>query len=130
MRTKYLSAVAALGKTSAVDQTLAKIGAEFGIAAEINDFKLRVQHIITMVPHHRAIRARYGAWAERLSHVPLCSAIRLVDHWYYRERRKLEWGEGSRLTFTVLRELRLILRLMRRDGRACQFQTYIEDVLS
>lgn len=129
MRAKYLGAIAVSKQTDAMGRAIAEINAQFSVASEINSFKLRVDGVMLLGARHPGIRVRYKAAADKLTRVPLTSAIRLIDHWYYREYRQLQWGDGSRHTFTVLRELRLILRWMRKSGRACQFQTYIDEVL-
>jgi hypothetical protein len=63
------------------------------------------------LPHHRTVR------------LPARSAI--VERWWREERKAFALasalGYGSRLPLETLRELRLILRLMRRKRMAAQF---------
>lgn len=96
---------------------LAQISAAFDEAAVINAYKIRVERLIRLGPHHRAVRARFGARAEMLAGKTLDAAISLVERWYRDERKAFQiasaFGCATRLSLEVLGELRLILRLMR-----------------
>ena len=112
------AAVIATGATSsAMDRTLAQIGAAFGEAAVVNDFKLRVERLFRLGPHHPAVRARFGSRAERSHSADLHLAIGLVERCWRNEREAFQiasaFGYGNRLSLEVLREARLALRLMR-----------------
>lgn len=114
---------------SAMDAALAQIDATFGEAAAIFDFKLRVERVLCRGPQHPAVRARFGARAERLHGYDLDGAIIAVERWRRDERKAFQiasaLGCGDRLSLEVLRELRLILRFMRFAGMAGQFKTII-----
>ncbi len=96
---------------------LAQIGAAFDEAAVINAFKIRVERLIRLGPHHHAVRARFGARAALLFGRGLDAAITIVERWWRDERKAFQiasaFGCATRLSLEVLRELRLILRLMR-----------------
>jgi hypothetical protein len=110
---------------NAVDAALAQIAAAFSRAAEINAFKLRVERWLRFGPQHPAVRARFRARAAAMQEWRLDAAIREVDRWWREERKALALasalGYGSRLPLETLRELRLILRLMRRKRVAVEF---------
>ena len=96
---------------------LAQIGAAFDEAATINAFKIRVERLIRLGPHHPAVRARFGARAAMLSGRGLDSAVVVAERWWRDERKAFQiasaLGCATRLSLEVLGELRLILRLMR-----------------
>ena len=100
-----------------MDRALAQIGAAFGEAAAVNDFKLRVERLLRLGPTHPAVRARFAARAERLSGRDLAAATSIVERWWRDERRAFQiasaFGYGNRPSLEVLRELHLALRLMR-----------------
>jgi hypothetical protein len=102
---------------SALDVALTEIGAAFDQAAVINDFKIRVERLMRRGPRHPALRAHFGARATRLHGRDLDAAIAAVERWWRDERKAFQiasaLGGGTRLSLEVLRELRLILRLMR-----------------
>jgi hypothetical protein len=102
---------------SALDATLAEIGAGFDHAAAVNEFKLRVERWIRLGPQHGAVRARFGARAAMLSGRSLGTAVVVAERRWRDERRVFQLasalGYGNRHSLDVLRELRLILRLMR-----------------
>jgi hypothetical protein len=108
-------AARAQGQT-AMDVALAEISAAFGEAAAINGFKLRVERWLRLGPHHPAVRARFGTRAALLRGRSL-DAIALTERWWRNERKAFQiasaFGRGNALSLEVLRELRLILRLMR-----------------
>ena len=97
--------------------TLAQIEAAFDEAAAVNSFKIRVERLMRLGPHHPAVRARFGARADMLFGRDLNAAIAMVERWWRAERKAFQiasaFGCGTRLSLEVLRELRLILRLMR-----------------
>ena len=119
-----VAARAASTAGSAMDIALAQIGAAFDEAAALNDFKLRVERFIRLGPQHPAVRARFGARAALLSGRGLDAAIGAVERWWRDERKAFQiastLGHGNRLSLDVLRELRLVLRLMRREGMAAE----------
>src|SRR5215469_13848357 len=99
---------------SAMDHALAHIEAAFGEAAAINDFKLRVERLFRLGPHHPALRARFRTRAEMLAGCSLTIATARAERWWREEQRTFQiasaFGYGSRLSLEVLRELRLALR--------------------
>jgi hypothetical protein len=103
---------------SATNVALARIGAAFDEAAAVNAFKLRVERTLRLGPNHAAVRARFSGRAGVLKGGSLDAAIALAGRWWRDERRAFQiasaLGRGNRLSLEVLRELRLILRLIRR----------------
>jgi hypothetical protein len=102
---------------SALDAALAEIGATFGEAAAVNDFKIRVERYLRLGAEHPALRARFGARAAMLYGRNLEAATVTVERWWRDERKAFQvasaLGCGTRLPLDVLSELRLMLRLMR-----------------
>ena len=110
------AAARALGQ-SALDVALSEIRTAFDQAAVINGFKIRVERLIRRGPHHPAPQARFGARAAMLSGRSLDAAVATVERWWRDERKAFQiasaLGGGIRLSLEVLRELRLVLRVMR-----------------
>jgi hypothetical protein len=113
----------------AMDRALAQIEAAFGAAAAANDFKLRVERLCRLGPHHPTLRARFGARTRMLAGCNLALATARAERWWREERRMFQiasaFGYGSRLSFEVLRELRLVLRLMRFKRMDAEFDKII-----
>jgi hypothetical protein len=109
----------------AIKAAVASITAAFGRAAEINAFKLKVAHWLRLGPQHPAVRARFRARAAALPQWDLDAAVREIECWWREERKTFALasalGYGSRLPLETLRELRLILRLLRRKRMAAEF---------
>ncbi|MGA3309445.1 MAG: hypothetical protein ABSD08_12635 [Xanthobacteraceae bacterium] len=116
-RIRRACAAARAGPKSAMAVALAQIGAAFDEAATINAFKIKVERLLRLGPHHAAMRARFGARAELLSGRSLEAAIAIVERWWRDERKAFQiasaFGCATRLSLEVLSELRLILRLLR-----------------
>jgi len=111
--------------TSGMEAALAQIGAAFDHAAAINQFKLRIEHAIRLGPQHPTVRARFRGRAAATPDCTLDTAIVTIERWW-REEKKIfpiasALGYGNRLSLEVLRELRLVLRLIRFKGMAAQF---------
>jgi len=110
---------------SAIDTAVADIQSAFSRTAEIAAFKRRVDRWFRLGPQHPAVRARFGARAVALPQWRLDAAIRDVEHWWREERKTFmlasALGYGTRLPLETLRELRLILRLIRRKRLAAEF---------
>ena len=127
-----LAAAAARSKAGALEAALAEIGAAFDAAAAVNDFKLRVERRIRLGPQHGAVRARYRGRAELLYGRSLADAIAAVERWWRAERKAFQiaaaLGCGNRLSLEVLRELRLILRLLRYRRMAGEFSALLAAV--
>ena len=125
------AAAAAKGRAdaSAMDRALAQIEAAFGEAAATNDFKLRVERLFRLGPYHPAVRARFRARAQMLSGCNLAVAVMRIERWWHQERRAFQiasaLGGGSRLSLEVLREARLVLRLMRLKHMHAEFRTLV-----
>jgi hypothetical protein len=122
-RIRRVAAAVRTDGASAMEAALAQIGAAFDEAAAINGFKIRVERLFRLGPHHPAPRARFGARATALTGRNLNEAIAAVERWWRDERKAFQvasaLGYGTRLSLDMLRELRLILRLMqfkRMDG--------------
>jgi hypothetical protein len=116
-RIRAAAHAASAASGSAMAAALAQIGAAFDEAAAVNRFKIRVERYIRLGPGHIALRARYGARAALLRGRGLDAAVVLVERWWLDERKAFAiasaLGRGNRLSLEVLRELRLMLRLMR-----------------
>ena len=109
---------------SAIDAAVVQIQAAFDEAAAINAFKLRVAGWLRLGPQHPAVRARFRARIAALPDWTLAAATREIERWWREESKTFALasalGYGSRLPLETLRELRLILRLMRFKGMAAQ----------
>lgn len=108
---------------------LAEIGTAFDQAAAVNSFKLRVERLVRLGVRHPAVRARFAARAALLAGGDLGGAIVTADRWWREERKALAvaslFGHGSRLSLETLRELRLILRLLRFTRRQAEFPAIV-----
>jgi hypothetical protein len=124
------AAAAADGESSSVlAAALARIGAAFDDAAAVSTFKIRVEQLMGLPPHHPAVRARFGARAAMLAGRDLDTAIVLVERCWRNERQAFAiasaLGRGTRLSLEVLSELRLILRLMRRKRMHAEYDAIL-----
>jgi hypothetical protein len=119
------TATARATDSSAMGAALAQIGATFGAAAAVNDFKLRAERFIRLGPQHAAVRARFGARAALFSGRSLDAAIAVTERCWREERKALQLasalGYGNGLSLEVLREIRLILRVLRSKRMHAQF---------
>ena len=124
-RIRMAASAARAATGSAMAIALAQIGTAFDEAAALNDFKLKVERLIRLGPQHPAVRARFGARAAILSGRGRDAAIIVVERWWRDERKAFQiasaLGYGNRLSLDVLRELRLVLRLMRFKGMVAEF---------
>jgi hypothetical protein len=116
-RARRAAAVVRAKGQSALDVALTEIGAAFDQSAVINGFKIRVERLIRRGARHPTLRARFGARAAMLRGRSLDAAVATVDRWWRDERKAFQMasalGGGTRLSLEVLRDLRLVLRLMR-----------------
>ncbi len=116
-RARRAAAAARTKGQAALDVALTEIGTAFDQAAVINGFKLRVERLMRRGPHYPTLRARFGARAALLSGRSLDAAVVTVERWWRDERKAFQiasaLGGGTRLSLEVLRELQLVLRLMR-----------------
>ena len=116
-RARLAAAVVRAKGQSALDVALTEIGAAFDQSAVINGFKIRVERLIRRGPRHPALRARFGSRAAMLRGRSLDAAVATVERWWRDERKAFQMasalGGGTRLSLEVLRDLRLVLRLMR-----------------
>jgi hypothetical protein len=128
-RARRAAAAARTKGQPALDVALTETGAAFDQAAVVNSFKIRVERLIRREPHHPALRARFGARAALLHGRDHDAAIATVERWWRDERKAFQiasaLGGGSRLSLEVLRELRLILRLMRFKHMAAEFHEIV-----
>jgi hypothetical protein len=128
-RARRAAAAARTKGQPALDVALTEIGAAFDQSAVINGFKIRVERLIWRGPRHPALRARFGARAARLHGHDLDAAIATVERWWRDERKAFQiasaLGGGNRLSLEVLRELRLVLRLMRFKRMTAEYHEII-----
>jgi hypothetical protein len=128
-RVSRAAAAARAENAAAMDVALAQIGAAFDEAAAVNDFKIRVERWLRLAPDHPAARARFGARAALLSGRSLNEAVAAVEQWWREERKALQiagaLGRGNGLSVGVLRELRLILRIMRFKQMDAEFSAIV-----
>ena len=100
----------------ALQRAFARIDYECGPHALLKD---RVRRAIKLGTGHAAVRARYGTRLSMLRGLSLETSIYCVEKWLGHERRVFElassFGGGNRLSIQILSELRLLLRLLRRD---------------
>jgi hypothetical protein len=119
------AASAARAAGHVIDAALAQIEAAFDETAAINNFKLRIEHTFRLGPQHPSVRARFLARAAALPDCSFDAAIAAIERWWRGERKAFPiasaLGYGDRLSLEVLRECRLILRLMRFKGMAAEF---------
>jgi hypothetical protein len=114
---------------------LAEIETAFDQAAAVNNFKLRVERLVRLGVQHPAVRARFAARAALLAGCDdLGGAIVIVERWWREERKALQiaslFGHGNRLSLETLRELRLILRLLRYRRKQAEFSAIIAALLN
>jgi hypothetical protein len=128
-RMRRAAATAQRQSRPAMAVALAQIAAAFGEAAAVNGFKIRIEEFMRRGPHHPAMRARFGARAQMLFGRNLDAANIMAERWWREERKAFQiasaLGCGTRLSLEVLRELRLILRLMRRKGMEAEYQAVL-----
>jgi hypothetical protein len=124
-RIRMAASTARAATGSAMDTALAQIGAAFDEAAAVNGFKLKIERLIRLGPQHAAVRARFGERGEMLSGQTLDAAIVRAERWWRDERKAFQvasaLGFGNRLSLEVLRELRLVLRLLRFKEMQAEF---------
>lgn len=112
---------------------LAEIETAFDQTAALNDFKLRIERLIRFGARHPAVRARFAARAALLARCDLGGAIVTVERWWREERKALQiaslFGHGNRLPLETLRELRVILRLMRYRRKQTEFSAIVAALL-
>lgn len=105
---------------------LAQIGAAFDEAAIINAFKMRLERLMQLGPYHPAVRVRFAARARMLAGRDLDAGVVLVERWWRDERKAFQiasaLGCANRLSLEVLRELRLMLRLLRFKRMAADYE--------
>lgn len=133
MRGRQAEGKARAAGADALRVALARLGSEFDETAKIASFKCRILHYIRLGAGHPAVRARFGRRAAMLQGYSLNAACQMVDRWLKQEKQALivaaAFGRGHTLSLEVLRELRLILRLMRRSEYRRYFQGVIAFVL-
>lgn len=115
----------------AIDVALTAAGAVADHSAGIALFKQRVLNAIRLGAGHPTVRARYGRRAAQLRHYSLNAAIYLTDKWLREEKRKFSlgsaiYGGGNRLSVEVLKEMCLLLRLLRRS----KYHSYLPGIIA
>jgi hypothetical protein len=130
-RIRAAASAARAARGSAVDAALAQIGAAFDECAAVNGFKLRVECWLQLSPQDAAVRARFGRRATLLTGRSLDAAVIMTERSWRDERKAFQiasvLGYGNRLSLDVLRELRLILRLMRFKRMQAAFDAAIAE---
>ena len=128
-RIRRVGAAAGKTKATAMAMVLAEIEAAFDHTAAICSFKTRVERLIDLGARHPTVRARFTARAGLLADCDLAGAVVLVEQWWREERKAVQiaslFGHGTRLSLETLRELRLILRLMRFKHREAAFPAIV-----
>lgn len=128
-RIQRAAEAARVGPKLAMAVALAQIDAAFDEAAAINAFKIKVERLMRLGPHHGTVRARVGARAEMLSGRSLDAAVVVVERWWRDERKAFQiasdFGCATRLSLEILRDLRLILRLMRFKRMEAEYESVI-----
>lgn len=128
-RARHAATAARARGAPALAVALAQIDAAFDDAARINGFKLRVERSLRLGPAHPAVRARFAARAALLAGRSLDASIVLAERWWRDEQKAFAiasaLGRGSALSLDVLRELRLILRFMRRKRMHAAFPAIV-----
>jgi len=113
---------------SALQASLAEIGASFDQAALTNGLKLRVEDMIERGPCDDTVRARYGRRASMVVGYTLDQAIAKATQMLQDERERFEaasiLGRPVRAPLELLRELRLILRMVRLDRHRTGFDQF------
>jgi hypothetical protein len=113
----------------AMAAALAQTGAAFDEAATINAFKMKIDRLIQLGPDHPVVRARFGTRAAMLAGRSLDGATALVERWWRDELKAFQiasaFGRSTRLSLEILRELRSILRLMRRKRLEAEYAAII-----
>ena len=128
-RIRHAGEMARARGASALDIAFAKIDAAFDRSAAINGFKIRVELLLQTDRHHPALRARFGARAGMLAARSLDASVQAVERWWRDEQKAFAiasaLGGGTRLSLDVLRELRLILRLLRLKRMDAEFHAIV-----
>jgi hypothetical protein len=121
-----------VGQRPAMAAALAQIGAAFDEAAIISSFKIRVERLVRLGADHPAVRARFAARGATLFGRDLHAAVVIVEGWWRDERKAFQiasvLGCATRLSFEIVRELRLILRLMRFKRMETEYESALAAV--
>lgn len=121
---------------SAMDAAKAQIDAAFSEASIHNSLKLRVASVIKRGPSDEQVQKRYGVRARALYDHRLfdvVAATKRIALWHSYAKLTFDLAErleasDARLSLTVLTELHLLVRWMRRY-RAKQFPIALEAIL-
>jgi hypothetical protein len=112
---------------------LTEIEAAFDQSAAVNNFKIRVERLVRLGVQHPAVRARFTARAALIAGGDLGAAIVTVERWWREERKALQiaslFGHGNRLSLETLRELLLVLRLLRYARKHAEFPVMVAALL-
>lgn len=118
---------------SAVEAMSAMIDATFDEAGKARSFKIRILDMIRRGTGHAAVRARYGRRAAELRGLHIDAAIFIATMKYFEVRRQHQIGTalgyGNQLSLDVLREIRMLLRLIRRSEFKNDFQGILSFVI-
>lgn len=138
-----VSAVHAASHSPAMASALADIRREFGPGADTIDLKCRLRRVLRL-PDAPAWKARYGARARQVVEAAIIHragnpspapclhiAVNIIERHYRAARRTVLIADALNrrpcLDFMVLRELRLLLRFLRRSEYAAQFPRWLRE---
>jgi hypothetical protein len=113
---------------NAMDAACASIEAGFDEACLVNSLKLSVLRAIKLGTGHPLIRAEYGEYARRIRET--CSTIDdaiILTELQYRE---VALRKDNRRSLQKLKEIRLLLRLLRRSNFRNNFTGVLDFLLS
>ena len=129
----FARAIKAGDPTPRLTATLAQVDAEFSEAAVVNSRKLRVERAIARGLYNPANRARYSKLVESLRYLPLDNAIRILEKRYRHNARAFliarAFSSPNPLPLDIIRELILMLRLLRRSEYRRHYHTMVRAVL-
>jgi hypothetical protein len=116
-----------------IDVALTEVGVTLDEAAKASAFKQRILGYLRLGTGHPIIRARFGRRAAMLRGYKIDAAIFLVNRWYGEAKREnhvgAAMGYGNPFSVEVLRELRAILRLIRRSEMRDHFPAIVQFVV-
>lgn len=118
----------------AAEARLSRAGRAWRLCGET---KYAVRHFLNIGFSAPEFRARYGRLFNEFDGHDIEYCIKAVELAYLTEKRERErsaklWGRpiGSRMTISVLREMRLMLRVLRFEGMAGTFHVLCDQVTS
>ncbi len=131
-RIRMAEAAARAASGSALDAALAEY--RRGVRRDRGDFRFQAQGRAHSVPRTGASGGAGAVWRTRRDAVRIAArlAVARAERWWRDERKAFQiasaLGYGNRLSLDVLRELRVILRLMRYRHMHAQFGAIVAAV--